>query len=180
METSVLSSTALLTVLLAIGLVFFIRASAKDRTEVARLVANQQEVSLLEQLQRYFTERAYRVAALDPAQNLITFEGFVRPSVFLAGFLMLLAAVGLLCLALVLAFLFPAGASAFLSLVLLSPLAGLFYWRKSARQEQVLLRVEPLPDASDRSLLTVTAHRDELAELRRALGPALALRELEE
>lgn len=172
MQTSILSSTALLTVLLAVGLFFFIRASTKDRIQVARLITAQQEDALLEKLQQYFTERAYRIAAVDAAQNQVTFEGFVRPSLFLSVFLTFLAAVGFLCLALISSFLFP-GESKFLpGLVLFSPIAGFFYWRKAGRQEQVFLRVETFNNVDDSSqcLLTVTAHRDELAELQRSLN----------
>lgn len=171
MVTPVLSSTALLTVLLAIGLLFFIRASTKDRIQVAKLVTEQPEMSLLESLERYFKERAYRIAAVDAEQNQITFEGLVRPSVFLAVFLTVLAAVGILCLSLVLSLVMPQSGSLFLVLVLVAPLAGVFYWRKSTRPERVLLRVEPFVGGSTSSqqLVTVTGHRDELAELQQAL-----------
>ncbi|MBD2462824.1 cofactor assembly of complex C subunit B [Oscillatoria sp. FACHB-1407] len=177
MVTPVLSSTALLTVLLAIGLMFFIRASTKDRIQVSKLVSDQPETSLLEQLERYFKERAYRIAAVDAAQNQITFEGLVRPSVFLAIFLTVLAAIGILCLSLVLSFLVPGGGNWFLLLVLLAPAAGVFYWKKSARPEQVRLQVETIQNLSptgamqsaSQRLITVIGHRDELAELEQSL-----------
>jgi Cofactor assembly of complex C subunit B len=175
MVNSILISTALLTALLAVGLVFFIRASTKDRIQIAKLLSTQPEPSLLEQLQQYFTQRAYRLTAVDAATQQITFEGFVQPSVFLAVFLTVLAAVGTLCLSLVLSMALPSWGQIFPALVLLSPLAGVFYWRKSARPEKVLLRVETVSEpsaennAENRSVLTVTAHRDELAELQRTL-----------
>jgi hypothetical protein len=171
MDIPVLSSTVLLTLLLSVGLFFFIRASTKDRIQVVKLVTEQPEESLLEQLQTYFTERAYRIAAVDSTANQVTFEGFVRPSIFLAVFLTLLAAVGLLCLALVLALLFPDWANILPVLAMFSPIAGIFYWRKSARPEQVRLQVAKLQSQDESmQLLTVTAHRDELAELQRSLN----------
>jgi hypothetical protein len=170
MQNSVLLSTALLTLLLSVGLFFFIRASAKDRTEVAKLTTPQREEPLFQQLQQYFNQRAYRLSAVDPAQEQITFEGFVRPSAFLAVFLTLLAAIGIFCLSLVLSFVFPSAASFFPALVLLAPVAGFFYWQKAGRQERVSLKVETLSGTNPQSLLTVTAHRDELAEMRRVLG----------
>jgi hypothetical protein len=101
------------------------------------------------------------------------FEGIVRPSVFLAVFLTLLATIGLLCLALVLAIAFPHLSSIPYGLVLLSPLAGFFYWQRAKRPEQVLLRLESdhdeLSQSSFQSFITITAHRDELIELERAL-----------
>lgn len=173
MELPVLSSTALLTVLLAIGLFFFIRASTKDRIEVARLVGDRPEEDLLEAIQQYFTQRAYRIAAVDAAQNQVTYEGLVRASPFLAIFLSVLAAVGLLCLSLVLSFLVPTVGNLFLGLVLLAPLAGVFYWKRSTRPEQVSLQIADLaPDATPEvrgPLLVVTGHRDELAEFQQAL-----------
>ncbi|HEY9623276.1 MAG TPA: cofactor assembly of complex C subunit B [Crinalium sp.] len=175
MGNSVLISTALLTVLLAIGLMFFIRASTKDRIQVDKLVTDQPETLLLEQLQNYFTQRAYRLTAVDAASNQVTFEGFVRPSVFLATFLTVLAGIGILCLSLVLSMALPEWGQFFPALVMLSPFAGVFYWRKSARPEKVLLRVESTvgSGAQPQSLVTVTAHRDELAELRQTLGLTL-------
>lgn len=172
MSASVLPSTFVLTVLLAIGLVFFIRASVKDRIEVVRLASDQSEVSLLDQLQAYFNQRAYRLTAADATQLKATFEGVVRPSMAMAIFLTLLAAIGLLCLALMLLILFPAGSVAWFGLTVLSPIAGLFYWRKAARPEKILLQVEGSKpsDAESLSVVTVTAHRDELAELQRNLS----------
>lgn len=176
MQNSVLFSTALLTLLLAVGLFFFIRAASKDRTQIARLVTSQQEEPLFEQLQQYFEQRAYRLITVDTLHQQITFEGLVRPSIFLAVFLTALAAIGIFCLALVLSFVFPTAASFLPALTLIAPVAGFFYWRKAERPEQVSLKVETVAGAAPQSLLTVTAHRDELAEMRRALG----LREFEE
>ncbi len=57
MDTAILPSTLLLTVLLSVGLFFFIRASTKDRLEIAQLVSEQDEAALLPQLQEYFRLR---------------------------------------------------------------------------------------------------------------------------
>ncbi|MEQ8754914.1 MAG: cofactor assembly of complex C subunit B, partial [Coleofasciculus sp. G1-WW12-02] len=43
MSTPILSSTFLLTLLLAVGLFFFIRASVKDRTQKVQLIAQEPE-----------------------------------------------------------------------------------------------------------------------------------------
>jgi Cofactor assembly of complex C subunit B len=168
----VLSSTVLLTALMVIGMFFFIRASTKDRIEVVRLITPLPEESLREKIQQYFSQRAYRIASVDANQSLVTFEGNVRPSLFLAVFLTLLAAIGSFCAALMLAYLFPSGARFFPALAIVAPVAGIFYWKKSGRQEQVALKVEALvaEGMPQQSLLTVTAHRDELAELKREMG----------
>ncbi|MFN5240432.1 MAG: cofactor assembly of complex C subunit B [Aphanizomenon sp.] len=170
MNSTVSQSTFLLTFLLSVGLFFFIRASTKDRIEMMRLTSEQDENTLMTSLKDYFRTRAYQVLAVDPGKNQVTFEGFVRPSLFLAVFLTILAGVGLGCLSLVLSMLVP-DLGQFLPLVMLfSPLSGILYWKKSGRIEKVSLKMENIPSGhNSSSIITVTAHRDELAELQRAL-----------
>jgi hypothetical protein len=168
--TPVLTSTFILTILLAIGLFFFIRASTKDRIERMVLEASDTEAVLLPRIDRYFTDRAYRIAAVDRETDIVTFEGLVRASSFLAIFLTGLAAGGAMCLALVLSMLFPQVGNWFLLLVLVAPLAGWFYWRGSERIERVKLKVtanENMPAAP--TLVTISGHRDELAIFQSAL-----------
>lgn len=170
MDTAILPSTFVLTLLLAVGLFFFIRASTKDRTETAKLISEQEEAVFMPQLQEYFRSRSYRVAEVDQEKNQVTFEGFVKPSIFLAVFLTLLASAGLFCLSLVFALLFPRFGNIFFVLVLFAPLSGLFYWRKAGRLEKVLLKLEPQANQQQTfSKITVVAHRDELIELQRVL-----------
>lgn len=170
MDTAILPSTFLLTLLLSVGLFFFIRASTKDRIETVQLVSEQDEAALMFQLKEYFRSRSYRVAAVDQEQNEVTFEGNVRPSWFLAIFLTLLAAIGIVCLSLVVYLLFPNLSTFVLAMVLLSPLSGLFYWKKSGRLEKVSLKVETTQsEQTSSSKITVVAHRDELGELQRTL-----------
>ncbi|AKG23894.1 cofactor assembly of complex C subunit B [Calothrix sp. 336/3] len=170
MDTAILPSTLLLTLLSLVGLVFFIRASTKDRTEVTRLVSEEEEIILIPKIREYFQSRSYRVAAVDPEQNQVVFEGFVQPSVFLAVFLTGLAAAGTLCLALVLSLLFPGVSSLFFGLPLLAPLSGIFYWKKAGKLEKVCLKIENNSNLSTfPSVITVVAHRDEINELQRML-----------
>jgi hypothetical protein len=170
MTISVLVSTFFLTFLMAIGLFFFIRASVKERIEETKFASAQPQADLLE-VEQYFVQRAYLLVSSDAASDQLTFEGFVRPSLFLAIFLSFLAAVGILCLVLVLSILLPQFSNLLLGLVLLSPGAGIFYWRSAARPEQVLLKIESEKQASgtDQTFMKVVAHRDELAELKRTL-----------
>jgi hypothetical protein len=170
MDTAILPSTFLLTLLLSVGLFFFIRASTKERIQTAQLISEQDEATLMPQLQEYFRSRSYRVAAVDRAQNQVTFEGFVKPSWFLAVFLTLLAFAGLVCLSLVLSMLFPSLSTLVLGILLLSPVSGIFYWKKAGRLEKVSLKLEKTPNQQhSSSKITVVAHRDELIELQRAL-----------
>ena len=170
MDLPIIASTFFLTLLMMIGLFFFIRASVKDRTTQIQLIPSESEDILLKKLQSYFEARAYQLVAVDADKQKITFRGFVQPSLFLAILLSFLAGVGLSCLALVLLLLFPNPNinNFFWLLVLLAPLAGLFYWRKAGRWEEILLQV--ISNQSDRNLIGVTAHRDELIQLQANLS----------
>lgn len=146
-----------------IGLFFFIRASVKDRTQKVVLNVPIPEDTCLSQLKTYFEKRAYQVTASNTLEKQITLEGFVRPSLFLALFLSCLAALGLSCLALVLSLLYPNSQGIFFLLVLLTPLTGLFYWKKAGRVEKISLKVES--NSEGQTQMTIIAHRDELIEL---------------
>lgn len=158
-----------------VGLFFFIRASTKDRIETLEVTLAQSPETLQKALQTYFEKRAYRVTGVDPQTQQVTFTGFVRPSSFLAIFLSLMAAIGSGCVALVLAILFPDYAKGFSGLLLLAPAAGLFYWRRAGREEQVLMTVIPQDESKQAaatvpaSLVRVVAHRDELIALKQSL-----------
>jgi hypothetical protein len=169
-NTPILSSTFMLTLLLMVGLFFFIRASVKDRTQQIELVAEESEESLLEQLEIYFRDRAYRLAAVDAEKERVIFEGMVRPSWFLAIFLSVLAAFGLLCFALVLSYLYPALTNGFLFLVALAPAAGVFYWKGAKKLEKVAIGFHSLDGQKPKTVAIVTAHRDELAQLQQAFS----------
>lgn len=197
------ASTLLLTSLMVIGLVFFIRASTKDRIEVMQFSSRQDADALRQAVIKYFYSRAYKPLSEDESTqedsdgptilNGMTFVGMVSPSIFMAVFLSVLAAVGFACLGLVMVTLFPGWGGAVLALVLVSPLAGVFYWRKSSRPETIVLRVDALDEAAanlsereealanktgesqDRvgsilSKLIVKGHRDELADLQIAFS----------
>ena len=168
MDVPIISSTFFLTLLMTIGLFFFIRASVKDRTKQIQIIPSESEDVLLKKLQEYFEARAYQLAAVDAENKQITFRGFVQPSLFLALFLTMLAGIGLSCLALVLFLLFPDFEAIFWLLVLLAPLAGVFYWYKAGRWEKIILQV--ISQANSRNLIGVTAHRDELIQLQENLS----------
>ena len=175
MDATITYSILFITLLLMIGLFFFIRAATKDRTETLTLAAPQAAEEALQSLARYFEGRAYRLESVTPETDTVALRGLVRPSGFLAFFLTLLAAVACLCFALVLASLFPAFGLVFIGLVGVSPLAGWLYWQRAGREEQVTLQLSPRTDDGFSGLghkestqLSVTAHRDELIALQQA------------
>jgi hypothetical protein len=114
-----------------VGLFFFIRASIKDRTEQLEFLAMEPEESIFERLQTYFEQRSYRIIDVDGVNSIVTYEGFVPPSGFIAVFLSLLAALGLVCIALVLTLLYPSIGFITLAIALFAPLAGLFLLAQS-------------------------------------------------
>lgn len=166
-----IASTFVLTLLMMVGLFFFIRASTKERTEQLELIVEDSEESFLEKLKTYFAQRAYQIAAVDTEKHQLLFQGVVRPSWFLAIFLTVLAALGLLCFALVFSFLYPSLTNLFLSFIVLAPAAGVFYWRGAKRLERVFLKIESFSteESQPKLLATVIAHRDELAQLKQVL-----------
>jgi len=171
MGDSVVISTLLLTVLLTIGQLFFIRASVKDRTQTVRLAAPQSPEVLLPSLKQYFADRAYRVTSVDADRNLVNLVGNVRPSLFLAFFLSGLAVIGTLCFVLVLNSVAPDQSMLWWLFLCLSPLAGFFYWKGAGRSESVSFLLEPNTSENDSvSVIKIQAHRDEVEALRETLG----------
>ncbi|MEL6332419.1 MAG: cofactor assembly of complex C subunit B [Cyanobacteria bacterium J06626_26] len=172
MESAVSQSTFFLTMLLGVGLFFFMKAATKDRTEVAEFSTEQPPGVLNEKLLDYFQNRAYRLMEESPPSNAelsdsdswVTLVGLVRPSVFMAIFLAFLAAVALMCFALVLATLFSSYGAFFFILILLSPAAAIIYWKQAKREEQIAFRING--NADDGCKLTVRGHRDEIIQLR--------------
>lgn len=162
-----MTSTFILTILLTIGLFFFIRASTKDRTEIVTLNCVDTSDNILSYLRSYFIDQSYQVKAIDTETNKVTLEGLVAPSIFLAVLLSFLASCGLFCLALVLSMLFSTSSTAFLILLVLAPLAGYFYWQGSSRVEQVAFRLDNYEqESTENTVITIQAHRDELIQLK--------------
>lgn len=168
-DRPVFSSTLFLTLLLFVGLFFFVKASVKDRIQSAAYQFDQPEDTVLIKLGEYFQQRAYRVTAVTPESGQITLEGKVRPSVFLATLLTLLVATGFACFGLVLSMLLPQLGWGGLGLLVLSPLATWFYWQKAERLETIRLRVlqpSQAPNLSPETCqIAVVGHRDELIAL---------------
>lgn len=167
-DLPVLSSTFFLTLLLFVGLWFFIRASVKARIEEMELTSDRAIDKLYNGIIQYFEQRAYRAIAQDQDASTVTLEGFVRPSVFMAVFLSTLAACGLFCLGLVLVYSLPTIGNWGLMVMLLAPGAGAFYWRKAGRVEQVQVKITA--QDAQQNLVWVEGHRDELAQFRQNFG----------
>jgi Cofactor assembly of complex C subunit B len=165
LKDSVLSSTFLLTVLLMVGLISFLKSSVKDRTtEMVFKSPTLDSDRLIVEVRNYLRGRAYEVANLDRQADTVTLSGQVKPSLFLAIFLVSMAVLGFGCLGLVLKALIPEINDFWWSLILAAPLVGIFYWRGAERREEVSLKLR-----SDGSLW-MRGHKDELTGLKQSLN----------
>lgn len=173
---STLASTLLLTLLLAIGLVFFLRAASKDRTTVVEVHSPRPPLEVLEGLSSWLSQRGWAAEGGDAQRQLLRYRGQVRSSLALAVLLSLLGAVGAACLGLVLCQLLPQLGWCPLLLTLLGPGAGLIYRRRAARAEILELRLlTETGSGASGSTLRLRAHRDELIAMELELGPRLQL-----
>ena len=172
--TQALGSTLPLTLLLVIGLVFFLRAASKDRTTVVEIRSSKPPLEVLPALAEWLQGRGWVAEETNPERRLLTFSGQVEASGALAVLLSVLGGVGAGCLGLVLSQLLPALAWWPLLLTLLGPLAGVVYRRRAARAETVELRLISHDEATG-SALQMRAHRDELIALEQEMGPQLGL-----
>jgi hypothetical protein len=170
----VLSSTLLLTLLMGIGLVFFLRAASKDRTTIVEVNSSRPPLEVLEGLNQWLQQRGWQAIAGDPEQQLLRFEGQVEASLPLALLLSGLGAVGAAALGLVLRQLLPSLQFWPLLLVLVGPMAGLLYRRRAQRQESLELLLLP-PQGFVPTTLRLRAHRDELIAIEQELGRPLNL-----
>jgi hypothetical protein len=158
MASIYLASTGLLTALLLVGLVFFVRAAVKDRTQTQSIPLQGTVGTTMNQLRLFLQQRGYRLAGGEPGLPQLVWQGRVAPSWPLAFLLSLLVGLSGFCLGLVLASLVPDWGVKPLGLALLAPVTGVFYWRGASRVERVVVQVQD-------NALQITAQRDELKRL---------------
>ena len=167
-------STLLLTVLLAIGLVFFLRAASKDRTTVVDVHSPKPALEVLSGLSEWLEQRGWSRNGGDAERQVLRFQGAVASSRPLAVLLSVLAAIGGTCFGLVLRQLAPQLSWWPLLMILLGPVAGVVYSRRAARTEalemQLLQELE-----NDGVTVRLRAHRDELIAIELELADTLEL-----
>lgn len=180
METLSLYSSLLLTLLIMVGLFFFIRASVKDRTEREEFTSSLAAEALAEKVKEYLEKRTYanvpeRSATETGDPAIQVYQGVMQPSKFLAVFLSFAAFLGFVCLGLVFGVFFPQASILWSALPLLCPVAGLFYWKKARKTETVRFKIVAAEHGQTK--LKVEAHRDELASMNQALQNVLVAQE---
>ncbi len=170
------TSTLFLTLLMGIGLFFFVRASGKDRTETRIYEPKGSLDEVAAQVRAYLEQRSYVLVDRDD-QGIATFQGRGQPSWFLMMFLVGVTAAGLACLVLVVVTLRPTWQPLAWCILIAAPLAGIYYRQRSQRIEIVRLRLEqtdPNATTAEEPLksqvqLTIQGHRDELRTLEKGL-----------
>ena len=105
--TPSLNSTLLLTLLLAIGLFFFLRASSKDRTTTIEISSSKKPLEALNLICNWLIERGWKQIDGAPNKKKLLIKGQVSSSKYLAIFLSLLGGLGSCSLGLVIIQLYP-------------------------------------------------------------------------
>ncbi len=169
------SSTLLLTILLAIGLVFFLRAASKDRTTTIDVHSSKPPLEVLDGITHWLLDRGWKNNGGDSDKQILRFQGNVNSSRLLAVFLSVLGGLGAGCLGLVIIQLHPSfGWWPLLLSCLGGPLAGIIYRQRASRIEALEMRLMNSPERIG-SVLRIRAHRDELIALENELSKNLDL-----
>ena len=172
---SAFSSTLFLTILLAIGLVFFLRAASKDRTTVVDIKSPLPPLEVLKGISLWLEKRGWKTNGGNVDEKLLLFHGSVASSSVLAIFLSCLGGLGSACLGLVLIQLYPSLSWWPLLLSAVgAPLAGIVYRIKSKREESLELKLLS-SDLSSISIFRIKAHRAELIAIQVELSETLKL-----
>ena len=172
-----LNSTLLLTILLGIGLFFFLRASSKDRTTIIEVTSSQKPIEVLNAIYEWLNLRGWKQTGGDFDQRILIFKGQVISSKLLAIFLSLLGGFGSCALGLVIIQIYPTlGWWPILLGLIGGPLSGIIYFKKSAREEKFELRFISNGDNLERTSIRLRAHRDELISLENELSDRLELK----
>jgi len=163
-----LKSTFLLTILLSIGLFFFLRASSKDRTTTIEVSTETNQIDTLNVICSWLGLRGWNQVGGDIDRKTLTFKGQVISSNIFAIFLSVLGGLGSCSLGLVIRQIYPNLSWWPILLGLIGgPISGIIYSQKSKREETFELRLLETLDKSTK--LRLRAHRDELISLEKEL-----------
>ena len=168
-------SILLLTILLAIGLIFFLRAASKDRTTIVEVYSPLPELEVLNGLNKWLLDRGWEKNGGDANRQLLSFKGYVEASNSLALFLSVLGGFGGGSLGLVLKQLYPSlGWWPLVLSAVAAPAAGLIYKERASRMELLEFRLlnETLKGGTH---LKIKAHRDEIIAIELELSKSLKL-----
>ena len=170
-----LKSTFLLTILLSIGLFFFLRASSKDRTTTIEISTETDPIETLNIICGWLKLRGWNQVGGNSEKKTLTFTGQVTSSNSLAIFLSVLGGLGSCSLGLVIRQIYPNLSWWPILLGLIGgPISGIIYSKKSKREETFEFRV--LDEFDKSTKLRLRAHRDELISLEKELQDKLQMK----
>ncbi len=170
------NSELFLTLLLAIGLVFFLRAASKDRTTVVDVHSSLPPLQVLNGVSDWLEGRGWKNDGGDADRQVLRFQGRVAFSRTLVVLLSIFGGIGSACLGLVISELYPLlGWWPLLLALAGGPTAGFIYQRKAARIESLELRLMNFAE-TEGSILRIRAHRDELIAMELELAKSLQLK----
>tara|TARA_Y100001933_G_scaffold164839_1_gene163105 strand:- start:1011 stop:1565 length:555 start_codon:yes stop_codon:yes gene_type:complete len=170
-----LKSTFILTILLFIGLFFFLRASSKDRTTTIEITTEKDPIDSLNIICSWLKLRGWNQIGGNIDQKSLTFKGQVVSSNSLAIFLSILGGIGSCSLGLVIKQIFPSlNWWPILLGIIGGPISGIIYSKNSQREETFEFRL--LDTLDDSTTLRLRAHRDELISLEKELEDKLKLK----
>uniref|UniRef100_A0A0C9QN25 TSA: Wollemia nobilis Ref_Wollemi_Transcript_19699_1059 transcribed RNA sequence n=1 Tax=Wollemia nobilis TaxID=56998 RepID=A0A0C9QN25_9CONI len=114
----------------------------------------------------FFTRNNF---AVKDRGETITFEGMMVPSRGQAVFLTFCTCISLASVALVLTITFPDIGDKWYWITILSPLAGLYYWRRASRKEQIKVKMVVADDESSADVI-VQGDDEQVDQLRKELS----------
>jgi len=155
------------------GLISFVKGATKARIEQRNYTVAEDPSAIAAASAKHFMGRSYRInREADTRPGVVTFEGDVAPSTFLALLLVFSLAAGLSGLVVILNTLLPESYHSPLwwNLDWLSLLVAPWYWKGASRIEQVKMMIEESFDSPSANTVYIKGHRDELMEYEKALG----------
>ena len=171
-----LNSTLILTILLAIGLFFFLRASSKDRTTIVQVSSSEKPIEALNIICNWLISRGWKQIGVDTEKKKLIFKGQVISSKPFAIFLAILGGLGSCALGLVILQIFPnLGWWPILLGLIGGPVSGIVYFKKSFREEIFEFRLVDFQE-DKLTYFRFKAHRDELIALDNELKEKLGLK----
>ena len=171
-----LGSILVLTILLSIGLIFFLKASTKDRTTIVDISSSRKPVEVLNEVCHWLKSRGWQQIKVNSDKKILTFKGQVVSSKSLAVFLSILGCLGSCSLGLVLVQIYPLLHWWPLLLGLVGgPISGWVYFKKSQREE--IFEFKLISENEIKlTQLRLSAHRDELIAFENDLKDKLELK----
>ncbi|XP_037408380.1 protein COFACTOR ASSEMBLY OF COMPLEX C SUBUNIT B CCB1, chloroplastic-like [Triticum dicoccoides] len=114
----------------------------------------------------FFTRNSF---AVSDRGEVITFEGSMTPSSAQAALLTFCTVISLGSVGLVLSIAVPEGGNNWFWLMTLSPLAGVYYWTKASRKEEIKVKMVLSDDGNNVSEILVRGDDVQVEQMRREL-----------